>query len=321
MRSAGVIRLRRISLVHPMQEFLEHGGLEELVAFVAVAEAGSFAGAAKTVGRDASVLSRRVSQLEQRLGVRLLSRTTRRVALTEVGAAYQRRIQSLLDELESANREASDFATSPRGLLRVSLPLTFGRLWIAPLLPAFLARHPQIRIDARLTDRYVDLVAEGFDVAIRIGELRDSSLTVRRIASYRNALVAAPSYLTQHGEPRTPADLTKHTCLGFTSHVTWPDWPFKKDGMRQTVRPQGPLIADNSEVLLLAAIAGAGIMLAPVWLAGPAMREGKLVEVLHGWGGKGDLGVHAVLPPGRLVPTKARVFVEQIATSMKAGWT
>jgi DNA-binding transcriptional LysR family regulator len=304
-----------------MQEFIGHGGLDELVAFLAVAQAGSFTAAARQLGRDASILSRRVSQLEGRLGVRLLSRTTRRVALTEIGANYQRRIQAVLTELEEADREASDFAASPRGLLRVSLPLTFGRLWIAPLLPGFLVRHPQIRVDARLTDRYVDLVAEGFDVAIRVGELKDSALTARRIASYRYALLAAPVYLKQHGEPKSPAELADHACLGFTSHESWPDWPLKKNGSRRTVRPAGPLISDNSELVLLAAIQGSGIALLPDWLAGPAMRDGRLVEVLPGWAGKDDSGIYAIMPPGRLVPSKTRSFVDEIAQSIEKAWS
>lgn len=306
--------------MHTMQELLEQGGLEQLGAFIAVGESGSFTEAAKKLGRDASVISRRVSQLEQRLGVRLLSRTTRRVALTEVGAIYHRRVQALLDELASASREASDVAASPQGLLKVSLPLTFGRHWVAPLLPSFLARHPQIRIDARFSDRLVDVVAEGFDVAIRVAVLRDSTLTSRRIASYRNLLLAAPSYLAAHGTPRTPTDLLQHACLGFSGHAAWPDWPLMKEGKRKTLRPAGPLIADNSEVVLAAAIEGAGIIFTADWLAGPAMREGKLVEVLPGWGGTGDGGVYAILPPGRLIPTKTRLFVDEIAKSIKAGW-
>ncbi len=303
-----------------MQELLERGGLELLAAFAAVAENGSFANAAKKLGRDASIVSRRVSQLEQHLGVRLLSRTTRRVALTEVGALYYRRVQASLDELAIASREASHLAASPQGLLRVSVPVTFGRQWIAPLLPAFLARHPQIRIDARFSDRLVDVVSEGFDVAIRVGVLRDSSFTSRKIASYRSLLVAAPSYLSRHGKPRTPADLAKHACLGFSGHADWPDWLMMKDGKRKTVRPAGPLVADNSDVVLMAAIEGAGITFTPDWLAGPALRERKLVEVLPGWGGKADGGVYAILPPGRLLPTKTRLFVDDIAKSIRAGW-
>jgi DNA-binding transcriptional LysR family regulator len=303
-----------------MQELLERGGLEQLAAFVAVAETGSFTEAAKKLARDASVISRRVSQLEQQLGVRLLSRTTRRVALTEVGALYHHRVQGLLDELAIASREASEVAASPQGLLRLSVPVTFGRQWVAPLLPGFLARHPQIRIDARFSDRLVDVVADGFDVAIRVGVLRDSTLTARKIASYRSLLVAAPSYLARHGKPKSPAELAKHACLGFSGHADWPDWLMMKDGKRKTVRPTGPLVADNSEVVLMAAVEGAGITFTPDWLAGPEIRAGRLVEVLPGWGGKAEGGVYAILPPGRLIPTKTRLFVEAIAKSVKAGW-
>lgn len=303
-----------------MQELFERGGLELLAAFVAVADSGSFTEAAKRLGRDASVVSRRVSQLEEELGVSLFSRTTRRVVLTEVGARYHRRVQTLLEELSSASREASDIAASPQGLLRVSVPVTFGRQWIAPLLPRFIASHPHIRLDVRFSDRFVDVVAEGFDVAIRVGRLRDSSLTARKIASYRNLLVAAPAYLQAHGKPRTPEDLKKHTCIGFTGYAGWPDWSLSKAGKRKTIRPRGPLAADNSEVVLSVTIAGAGITFTSDWLAGPALREGKLREVLPGWGGKGEGGVYAVLPPGRLVPAKTRLFIDEVARSIKAGW-
>lgn len=305
-----------------MQEFLDRGGFDQLVAFVAVAESGSFTKAAKKLGRDASVISRRIGLLEERLGVRLLSRTTRRVILTEIGALYHRRVQTLLEELASASQEASDSAGSPRGLLRVSLPVTFGRHWIAPMFPRFLTQHPQIRIDARFTDRMVDVVAEGFDVAIRVGMvLRDSSLTARRLASYKNLLVASPAYLAANGKPRTPNDLLKHSCLGFTGHAAWPDWALARAGKRKTVRPTGSLVADNSESLLMAALHGLGIMLAPDWLAGPGLREGKLVQVLPGWSGKGDGGVYAIMPPGHLVPSKTRLFVDEVSKSITSGWT
>lgn len=303
-----------------MQELLERGGLELLAAFVAVADTGSFIAAAKKLERDASLISRRVSQLEQHLGVRLLSRTTRRVALTEVGTLYHRRVQGILDELANASHEASNVAASPQGLLRVSLPVTFGRQWIAPVLPRFLSRHPNIRIDARFSDRFVDVVAEGFDVAIRVGRLRDSSLTARQIASFRNLLVAAPGYLKARGTPRRPSDLKYHACVGFSGYSSWPDWPLSKGSKAITMRPQCQFVADNSEAVIMAAIEGGGITFTADWLAGPALREGKLVEVLPGWGGKGEGGVYAILPPGRMMPAKTRLFVDEIAKAIKSGW-
>ncbi|VVD95342.1 LysR family transcription regulator protein [Pandoraea eparura] len=304
-----------------MQELLGRVSMDELSAFVAVVEAHSFTDAAAVVGRDATIVSRRITQLEERLGVCLLSRTTRRVALTEVGALYYRRVRSLLDELDSAGHEASSFAASPQGLLRVSAPVTFGRRWISPLLPAFILRHPKIRVDARFADRHVDVVSEGFDVAIRVGILNDSTLIARRIAPFHNMLYAAPSYIEARGIPAEPAELEAHACLSFTNYVGWPDWALHKDGQRKTIRPSGPLQTDSSEALLLAGIAGLGIILTPDWLAGPAVRAGELVQLLPDWKGSQEGGIYAVMPPGRLIPTKTRIFVDEITQAIQAGWS
>ncbi|WP_419795233.1 LysR family transcriptional regulator [Pseudomonas palleroniana] len=303
-----------------VQELLGRVTLDELSAFVAVVEALSFTDAAKVIGRDATIISRRVGQLEDRLGVRLLSRTTRRVALTEVGTLYYQRVRALLDELDGASQEASNFATSPQGLLRVSLPITFGRRWVAPLLPAFIAQHPKIRVDARFADRYVDVVAEGFDVAIRVGVLRDSTLVAKQIAPFRNRLYAAPGYIAAHGLPQTLEALAEHACLGFCSHASWPDWVLKNGSQQKTFRPLGPLMSDSSESLLQAAVEGVGIILTPDWLAGAAVREGTLVQILPQWQGAETGGIYAVMPPGRLVPTKTRVFVDQITRAIQTGW-
>lgn len=310
------------TLVHSMHELGDPGDLEELAAFAAVAETGSFAKAAKVLRRDPSVLSRRISSLERRLNVRLLTRTTRRVGMTEAGQLYLHRVQPLLDELASANREVSDFAASPQGVVRVSLPVTFGRQWIAPILPAILARYPALRIEARFADRFVDLVAEGFDVAVRVGvvALGDSSLSARKLATYRNILVAAPSYLAAKKTPQSPDELLTHSCVGFTGHVAWPDWHLTNGAVRKTIRPPCALAADHAEAVLMAAIDGAGITLVADWLAGPALRAGQLTEVLPGWRGKGEGSVYVVLPPGRLVPTKTRVFVDEVARAIKSGW-
>jgi len=307
-------------MMQNLQEMIAKVSLEELSTFVAVVEALSFTEAAKVIGRDATIISRRIGHLEERLGVRLLSRTTRRVAPTEAGAVYYQRIRALLDELDSATQEASNFAASPQGLLRVSLPVTIGRRWVAPLLPRFMKDYPKIRVDARFADRYVDVVAEGFDVAIRVGVLRDSSLVARLIAPFRNHLYASPAYLDKYGQPHTPDCLVDHQCLGFTNHSSWPDWILKLGAQRKTVRPLGQFVADNSESLLLAAIEGAGIILTPDWLASAAVREGLLVQVLPEWQGSEEGGIYAVMPPGRLVPSKTRVFVDEITQAIQADW-
>lgn len=294
--------------------------LDELSTFVAVVEVHSFTAAARLIGRDATIVSRRMAQLEDQLGVQLFSRTTRRVAPTEAGALYYRRIRALLDQIDSAAEEASDFAASPKGLLRISLPVTFGRRWVAPLFPEFLQRHPKIQIDVRFSDRYVDVVTEGFDVVIRLGALSDSSLVARQIASFRNLLYAAPTYLQTHGMPQTPEDLLSHACLGFSNHITWPDWILRGNGQQRTLRPSGPLIADNAEALLQAAIGSAGIILTPDWLAEGAVRRGELIQVLPEWQGSQERGVYAVMPPGRLIPSKTRVFIDEVAKAIQSNW-
>lgn len=180
---------------------------DELMAFVCVAEAGSFIGASLRLERDASVISRRVSHLEKKLGVRLLVRTTRSVTLTEAGTWFLQRARTALDELSAASREVGDFAATPQGTLRVSLPVTFGRELIAPMFPDFLQAYPDIRLDAHFLDRRVDIVAEGFDAVIRLGNLRDSTLTGRELGAFRSQLIASPAYLQRYGEPTHPEQL------------------------------------------------------------------------------------------------------------------
>jgi DNA-binding transcriptional LysR family regulator len=304
-----------------MQELLKKVSLEELYTFVAVVEEHSFVAGAKSIAKDATIVSRRIGHLEKVLGVRLLSRTTRRVLLTEAGALYYQRVCAIIDELENANLEASNFAASPRGLLRVSLPVTFGRHWVTPLLPRFIENHPDIRIEARFADRYVDIVAEGFDVAIRLGVLQDSSLIARQIATFQNLLYASPKYLKTHGQPEVPKDLEAHSCLGFTNHTSWPDWNLTCRESHTIVRPYGPLVADNAETLLHSAIAGTGVILTPDWLAATAVNEGLLVQILPGWRGSKEGGIYAVMPPGRLTPAKTRVFIEEITHSIQSTWS
>jgi DNA-binding transcriptional LysR family regulator len=291
--------------------------LEDIEAFVAVAEHGSFAAAAKKLQRDPSVLSRRVSQLEVRLGVQLLVRTTRRVSLTDAGASYLKRAQVVLEELAVADLEASDKAATLKGRIRATFPNTFGRIWIAPLLPSFLAKHSQISIEASFTDRFVDLVAEGFDVAVRVGVMRDSTLLLRKLAEHRTLLCAAPRYLAQRGTPRSPDDLARHSCLGFSGYSSWPDWPLQKGSARKLVRPMGPLVTDNAETALIAAIDAVGIVLTADWLAGPALSAGKLVQVLPGWRVRGDGGVYAVLPPGKLIPARSKALVDYLVEALR----
>lgn len=302
-----------------MQQSSERPDLAEIEAFVAVAEAGGFAAAAKRIGRDASIMSRRVGQLEALLGVRLFVRTTRRVALTEVGEAYLKRVQIVLEELSAADLEASERAVAPRGLVRITAPISFGRLWLAPLVAGFLAQHDNIRVDLRLSDSVVDLVAEGFDVAVRVGVLASSSLQARKLANHKMRLVAAPRYFKARGCPATPEDVAQHDCVGFTGNSFWPDWPLHEGSRRKLVKPAYKFITDNSEAAVQGLVDGIGLGLAPDWMVGPAIHTGVLKEVLESWTVKGDGGVYAVMPPGKLIPGKTRAFVEYLAAQLKAA--
>lgn len=288
------------------------GQLDEIETFAAVAEHGGFAAAARVLGKDPSVLSRRIDALERRLGVRLLARTTRKVALTEVGAAYLRKVRIILAELTAADLEAAEGAARPRGLLRVTMPRTFARFWVVPWLPAFLREYPEIEIELQLGDRFFDLVAEGFDLAIRFGGLADSSLTVRQLASFETVLCASPAYLAEAGTPHTPGDLQNHRCLGLTVPNFWPDWRLRRGEERATVHVPSQFRTDDGGSMMLAALEGGGIMLSAEWSCGRHLAEGRLVRVLPDWRMDHEGKAQIVLPPGRLVPAKTRVFIERV---------
>ncbi|MGO4716591.1 LysR substrate-binding domain-containing protein [Bradyrhizobium sp. 2TAF24] len=300
------------------QQWLNGSQVEEAIAFAVVAEQGSFAKAALILERDASILSRRVTALEQRLGVRLLERTTRRLALTEAGTSFLARVRAGLGALSEAEAMASsDARGGPRGTLRLALPASFARMWIAPILPAFLARYPDVRIEASLANTYVDLIAGGFDAAVRIGALPDSRLVARRIAGHRRVLCASPAYLERHGMPQEPADLAHHACLGFTGFASHPHWHLvhPSEGRSVTVRTTSALVCDDSEALVQAAVRDAGIMMCTDWLVGRELARGELLPVLDAWTTQDAGAVYAVVPSNQLLPAKTRAFVDWIAES------
>ncbi|HZF43023.1 MAG TPA: LysR family transcriptional regulator [Sphingomonadaceae bacterium] len=286
--------------------------LEQIEAFAAVAEQGGFAAAARALGRDASVISRRLDALEARLGVRLLSRTTRRVALTETGTSYLRRVQAILAEMSAADVEAAEGSAEPRGLLRLSLQAKFARLWIAPWLPDFLHKHPHVQIELHHGDRLVDLVSEGFDAAIRLGALQDSSLIVRRLVGFETVLCASPTYIAAHGAPEQPQDLQHHACLGLSVPQLWPDWRLRRGDERVSVRVPGLIVSDDSGTLTVAGVNGAGIMAASEWSVGQELASGQLVRVLPEWLYDWTSAVHVVMPPGRFIPAKTRAFIDRL---------
>jgi DNA-binding transcriptional LysR family regulator len=286
---------------------------DQTEAFLAVIESGSFSAAGRKIGRDGSVVSRRVAALEARLGIRLLERSTRRVAPTEAGVRFRDRVREAMEMMRAAEDEARAMAASPTGLLRVSLPLAFGRMWIAPRLPEFLARYPALRIEANYTDRYVDLVADGFDAVVRLGEMKDSRLIGRRIAMTRRLICAAPSYLDRRLALKEADDLLRHDCVCFTRLATHPVWHLQRNGKSRAVRITGRLETDDAEAVVQAALAGMGIIMATDWLVARELADGRLVPVLTDWTVSGEAGVNVVRASVQHEPAKTRAFVDWVA--------
>ncbi len=286
---------------------------EDLQAFVAVVEAGSFTGAAERLGAAKSAVSRRVSALEERLGVQLLRRTTRTQNLTETGRsfyAHSARILADLDEAESAVQQEHG---ELRGTLRVALPLSFGVRHMCKPIASFTRRHPKIRFDLDLNDRRIDLVEEGMDLAIRIGHLPDSSLIARRLFDARTVVCASPHYLSVHGEPQSPEELVDHDCLVYTNLPDPGTWRWKDgQGRQQSVDVRVVMRASNGDLLANAAAHGLGIVIQPTFLAAEAIRRGNLVPILENYEWPAS-PAFAVYPPTRHLSYRVRAFIDFLA--------
>jgi DNA-binding transcriptional LysR family regulator len=279
-------------------------------AFVRVADSRSFSEAARRLRLSKSVVSRQVSALETQLGARLFHRTTRSLSLTEVGQAYYERCARILAEIEEANLSVSSLQGEPRGTLRINAPMSFGVLHLAPLLPSFLERYPLIDIDMAMNDRFVSLIDEGFDVAVRIGKLEDSSLIARHLAVARRVVCASPAYLERRGVPATPDDLADHCCLTYANRTTPEEWSFQtRDGQRWPVEVHGRLRVNNGDVLRAAALGGVGIITLPSFIVGRDLQAGTLVALLADYLPQ-DLAIHAVYPHNRHLSPKVRAFVD-----------
>ena len=284
--------------------------LSDMEIFARVVTAGSLSAAGRELDLSPAVVSKRLKRLEDRLGTRLLQRTTRQIALTEAGRGFHDRIVQILaaiDEAESFVSRRSDVA---RGTLKVSAPTTFGRLHIAPHLGQFLAANPGLSVNLVLSDEFVDLVKDGIDVSIRIAELTDSSLVARRLAPNHRLLCATPEYLSEHGTPSTIAELSRHTLLATASQDPWriegPDGPV-------TVHVEGRLRTNSNEVVREAVLAGLGIAFRSTWDVGPELREGRLVVVLPAYRASRHVAVHAVYPSRRFLAAKVRLFIDHLA--------
>lgn len=284
--------------------------LAELSAFVAVVHTRSFTAAAGRLGTTKSLVSRQVTRLEDRLGVRLLHRTTRRLSLTEAGERLYERAGRALEEIAEAQQEIASLQDVPRGKLRVSAPMSFGLAHVAPLLPEFMRCYPQVTVDLQLDDRKVDVVHEGFDVVVRIGRLTDSSLVARRVAPVRFHTVASPAYLREHGTPQHPLDLRVHPCLVYTGSTSPEDWEFTDaQGRALGVKVSGIYYANNGQALREAALAGLGILQSPDFIVGADVAAGTLVPLLAGYR-VFEPDIYLVMPERKHVASKVRAFVD-----------
>ncbi|MBB5274706.1 DNA-binding transcriptional LysR family regulator [Rhizobium rosettiformans] len=284
--------------------------LGDLEVFVRVIAAGSMSTAARDLGLSPAVVSKRIKRLEDKLGTRLLQRTTRQISLTEAGQGFHERVLTVLGGLEEAEAFASGRSSEVNGTLKISASTSFGRMHVAPHLKPFMEAHPDLAIHLVLSDEFTDIVGGGFDLAIRIAELNDSSLVARRLAPVRRVLCAAPDYLAAHGMPETLEDLKKHRCLPAHNHDSWrlegPSGPV-------ALRPEGMLITNSSEVIREAVIAGLGIALRSTWDVGAELKSGKLVQVLPQYESSRNVALSAVYPSRQFLPAKVRLFIDYLA--------
>jgi len=282
----------------------------EMTAFVRSVDTGGFSAAARELGLTPSALSKLVTRLEDRLGARLLQRTTRRLQLTPEGEAFYLRSRRILADIDEAEAEVVQAGVSPKGLLRLHCGSAFGMHQLAPAIPLFLARHSEVKLDITINDQPPATMEEGIDLAIRIGALDESSMVARRICNLERVICAAPSYLAKYGTPRTPDDLQQHNCLWITSLPVLRRWPFDTDDGIRVVHIDGNVVANNAETVLQLAVAGVGITRLTDVIVGDAIRRGELVPILSDWHHVEPVPLYATYPSGRHLSPKIRAMVE-----------
>lgn len=291
--------------------------LTEMEAFATVVDQGGFTDAAKKMGISKSAVSKHVSSLETRLGARLLNRTTRRVSPTEIGLAYYDRARRVLNDAGEADALVTAMQSAPSGMLRVSVATDFGVNHLSPVLGDFLHAYPDITVNMVLNNRYVELISEGFDMAIRVGELEDSSLRARKLSDSTKRMIASPEYFAKHGRPQKIDDLNDHKLLHYSNQAAGNVWKITApSGEKRQVRTAGSLTVNDGQSLLNAAIAGLGIAYLPSFLYADALREGLLEDAIP------DLpeemqGIYAVYPPGRYTQPKVRAFIDFLVEQFK----
>ena len=289
---------------------------EAMRVFVAVIDAGSFVGAADALAMSKAAVSRHVADLESRLGVRLMHRTTRKLSLTAEGEVFHARCAELLAGVEEAEAEITSVSGEATGILRINVPFTFGRLHLAPLWVEFMALHPKVTLDVTLADRVVDLVEEGFDMAVRIARLPNSTLISRQLTSTRLVLCASPTYLHHHGTPAHPSELVQHEVLAYSLFSMGDNWPFTGPEGTLSVKVSPRLRTNNGDTCRVAALRHKGIVLQPSFLVGQDLIAGTLVELLPAYRSL-ELGVYAVFPSRKFVAPKVRLLIDFLADAFR----
>jgi DNA-binding transcriptional LysR family regulator len=285
--------------------------IDAMQAFIAVADLGGFAPAARKIGLSPSGVTRLIAALEERLGARLLQRTTRSVALTDAGARYLERARRILADVEEAEASIQDERTRPSGRLVVSAPIGFGRLHVSPVMSEYLKRHAEVSGELRLADRMVNLVEDGVDLAVRIGHLADSSLVARHVGEMRRIVVASPGYLKAHGEPKTPEAIASHQTIQFGGAAASPDWRFVRDGKEIRITPVPRLTTNSSDAAIGYAVRGGGLTRVLAYQAADAIKAGRL-KILLAKFEPPSLPIHIVYPTSRLLSAKVRAFIDLV---------
>ena len=282
----------------------------ELTVFAKVVDEGGFSAAARAMNLTPSAVSKQIGRLEDRLGARLLNRTTRSLSLTPEGRNFYDRCTRILADIDDAEAEVTQAHDSPRGVLRISCGVAFGRHQVSPLVPEFLERYPDVQVEMTLTDSVVDLVEQGIDLAVRFGELRDSSLIARFLARSKRAICASPEYLERHGIPQTPQELDQHNCLFFSNLPHLNEWIFKMPDGEYAYQPNGNFCANNGETIHEMALQGLGIARLAEFLVSPDVRDGKLERILTDYYRDITVPIHALYPTRRHLSPKLRAFLD-----------
>lgn len=303
LRPLGDIARREPQMTRPAMD------LNAMAVFARVVETNGFSAAARSLGVSKSAVSKDITQLEDHMGVRLLQRTTRRLALTDAGAAFYERCARVVAEAEEAERALSQLQASPRGLLRMSAPVGFGVAHLSGVLAEFQTLYPEVQVDLQLADRLVDLVEEGFDMAVRISRLQDSSLVARKLCPMPLHVVATPQYLALKGLPTEPRDLTQHNCLLYSYAASGDAWPFRQGERDTAVHVHGNLRTNNGDLILAAVLGHQGVAILPEFMVGARLCRGELVEILSDFRLPAS-AVYAIYPHSRHLSTKVRVMVD-----------